>query len=102
MATAELDRIALVDQHDTYRDAFPSRNPTDVFRVAIADQLATVSGVDKNLIYSGLAWTNSLDKGDLLLAVPRLRVKGTPPAELATKWASEVRTSSVKVACFHG
>ncbi|KAI9690685.1 MAG: hypothetical protein M1820_009919 [Bogoriella megaspora] len=86
---AEVNKIALVDRHDVYQDAFPTRNPTDALRIAVADELSAVSGVDKKLIYPGLAWTNTLDKGDLLLAVPRLRVKGASPADLASKWASE-------------
>ncbi|KAF1984755.1 arginyl-tRNA synthetase [Aulographum hederae CBS 113979] len=58
---------------DQVLGAFPSLNPIDIFRIAIADVLAAVTGLDSRQIYDALAWTNTLDKGDLLLAVPRLR-----------------------------
>ena len=45
--------------------------------------------MNPGLIYPALEWTSTLEKGDLLLAVPRLRAKGR--AEVyASKWAAEV------------
>jgi arginyl-tRNA synthetase len=75
-----------------YSGAFPSINAVDIFRCAITEELAQITELDPSLIYPALEWTSTLDKGDLLLAVPRLRVKGSP-AEKATSWATAVNTT---------
>ncbi|KAI9800017.1 MAG: hypothetical protein M1833_003546 [Piccolia ochrophora] len=72
-----------------YPNAHPELNPVDVFRSHLTDLLAPVTGVDPKIIYPALQWTQSLEKGDLVLPVPALRVKGKKPAELATEWASK-------------
>ena len=41
-------------------------------------------------ISSRLQWTQTQDKGDLMLPVPALRIKGKKPDELATEWAQKV------------
>lgn len=73
-----------------FPDSYPDRNPIDVYRSYLSRNLARISGVDAKTIYAGLQWTQSLDKGDLNLAVPRLRVKGQAPNELAKRWAESV------------
>jgi hypothetical protein len=77
---------------EVYSGAFPSINPVDIFRCVITEELAQITGLDTNFIYPALEWTSSLDKGDLILAVPRLRVKGSP-AEKAASWAAAVSRS---------
>jgi arginyl-tRNA synthetase len=76
-----------------YSGAFPSINAVDIFRCAITEELAKITDLDPGLIYPALEWTSTLDKGDVLLAVPRLRVKGSP-AEKATSWATAVNSSN--------
>lgn len=75
-----------------YSGAFPSINPVDIFRCVITEELAKIAELEASFIYPALEWTNTLDKGDLLLAVPRLRVKGSP-AEKAASWAAAVSRS---------
>ncbi|EFY84312.1 arginyl-tRNA synthetase [Metarhizium acridum CQMa 102] len=65
-----------------YPAAFPYLNPLDRFRIAIAEELSIITGADRNLIFDSLDRSTSLNKGDLLLAVPRLRVKNSLPIEL--------------------
>ncbi|KAF2218132.1 arginyl-tRNA synthetase [Elsinoe ampelina] len=72
-----------------YPNAHPELNPVDVFRVAISDELHRITNLDKQQIFDALAWTSTLDKGDLIVAVPRFRVKGVPPEQLAQEWASK-------------
>lgn len=67
-----------------------SHNPLNNFRSLIADEIARITGVEKSLAFDGLDRTATLDAGDLLFAVPRLRLKGTSPKELAAKIASQV------------
>lgn len=73
-----------------YAAVFPSVNPLDGIRITIADEVARIAGVGKALAFDCLDRTATLDTGDLLLAVPRLRVTGLLPKKLASKIASEV------------
>lgn len=84
-----LSSLGLKEQITTLPESNPESNPVDIFRCYIAEVLAKTSGVDSALIYPALEWTNQFEKGDLILAVPRLRVKGKP-AELAKEWAEKV------------
>ena len=79
-----------VDLRPDFIDAFPHYNPLDTLRCGVAEELAKLSGVEKSLIFPSLAFANTLDKGDLVLAVPRLRIKGKKPQELAEEWAANV------------
>ena len=87
MKFANFDLSAVASLHE---DAFPDLNPVDLFRCAITATLANLTGVDSQVIYPALSWTNTLDKGDLLLAVPRLGIKGIAPAQKALELAKSV------------
>lgn len=63
-------------------------NPVDIFRTHISNELSKISGVPGETIYPALEFTNNADRGDLLIPVPRLRVKGAAPAKLAEEWAA--------------
>ena len=71
-------------------NTYPEINPVDIYRSHITELLAPIAGVDKKIVYQALQWTNSLDKGDLVLAVPALRLKGKKPDEVAADIASKV------------
>lgn len=73
-----------------YPNCYPEINPVDVYRAHITSILSDITGVDGNIIYPVLAWTLTLEKGDLVLPVPALRVKGKKPNELAEEWAEKV------------
>lgn len=85
-----LDSIA-----EKYPQAHPEINPLDFYRAHVSNVLAGISGVDSQIIYPAINWTTGLDKGDFVLAVPALRIKGQKPDALATKWAEEVQSSSL-------
>lgn len=59
-------------QKSPFPGCFPSLNPVDVYREHIATELSKATGIDAEKIYSRLAWTNTLDKGDLTLPVCEL------------------------------
>ncbi|SPO04574.1 probable arginyl-tRNA synthetase, cytosolic [Cephalotrichum gorgonifer] len=77
-----------VEKLDAYPNCYPEVNPIDVYRSHITTLLKDVTGVDTSIIYPALQWTQSLDKGDLILATPALRIKGKKPTELAEEWAA--------------
>lgn len=59
-------------QKSPFPGCFPSLNPVDVYREHIATELSKATDIDAEKIYSRLAWTNTLDKGDLTLPVCEL------------------------------
>ncbi|PWY71687.1 arginyl-tRNA synthetase [Aspergillus heteromorphus CBS 117.55] len=72
-----------------FPNCYPSLNPVDIYREHIAEKLGEATGIDAEKIFTRLAWTNSLDKGDLLLPVPSLQIKKNPQElckELAEKF----------------
>ena len=75
-----------------YPKSFPNLNPVDVYREHIAEQLASITGIEAPEIFTKLQWTQTQDKGDLMLPVPALRIKGKKPNELAAEWAEKVGT----------
>jgi arginyl-tRNA synthetase len=62
----------------------------DLYRCYISKLLSQLSGVAPQVIFSALDRTASIDKGDLVLAIPRLRIKGANPSALGAEWASKV------------
>ncbi|ODA81664.1 hypothetical protein RJ55_00166 [Drechmeria coniospora] len=86
---ASFDGLAKKFEHlpllDRYPSCFPDINPVDIYRSHITSILHDITGVDHSIIYPALQWTATLDKGDLMLAIPALRVKGKPDA-LGKEW----------------
>lgn len=71
-------------------DCYPSLNPVDGYRIHLANTLSDVTGVEPKTIYPLLQRMATLDKGDLLLPVPALRIKGEKPDVLASRWVDQV------------
>ncbi|RFU77440.1 arginyl-trna synthetase [Trichoderma arundinaceum] len=87
--TALVNGLSLDSIAEKYPQAHPEINPLDLYRAHVSNILAGISGVDSQIIYPAINWTTGLDKGDFVLAVPALRIKGEKPDALATKWAEE-------------
>ena len=86
-----LSALGLKEPLHTYPNCHPEVNPVDVYRAHLTSILTELTGVDAAIVYPALAWTQTLEKGDLVLPVPALRVKGKIPTELAEEWAEKVR-----------
>lgn len=80
-----------LDPLPQYPNCYPDLNPVDVYRAHLTSILAEVTGVSADIVYPALQWTQTLEKGDLVLPVPALRIKGKKPAELAEEWVAKVR-----------
>lgn len=78
-----------LEKPEPVSDSFPEFNTVDLCRNYITEQLCKLSGVDKSIIFPALEFGTILEKGDLLVPIPRLRLKGQNPKELAEKWAAE-------------
>ncbi|KGQ02108.1 hypothetical protein PAAG_11057 [Paracoccidioides lutzii Pb01] len=91
MATDSVPSVAELSIHSTtnevsqYPNCYPSVNPVDRYRAHIAELVAEALGVDSQAVYPRLQWTNSLDKGDLVLAAPALQIKGKKPPEVVAQ-----------------
>lgn len=70
-------------------------NPVDLYRQNISQALAPITGKPEEEVYDRLAWTQTLDKGDLGLAIPSLRVKGKKPDELGAEWVERYPESEL-------
>ncbi|MCJ1347432.1 hypothetical protein MMC31_005657 [Peltigera leucophlebia] len=86
-----LQTLALEAQK--FPSCYPDYNPTDAHRAHIATRLSQLTKIDALIIYPTLQWAQTLDNGDLILAVPALRVKGRQPEELAEEWARDFPAS---------
>lgn len=86
---AQLEKLSL-GKLESFPGCYPDVNPVDVYRSHITTMFHEVTGVEKSIIYNALQWTQSLDKGDMVLAVPALRIKGKKPAELSEEWLPKV------------
>src|SRR4051794_12872862 len=76
----------------TFPSADPVKNLNDAYRSYIVGALEQLVKCDRVLLYESLQRTSTASKGDLLLLLPRLRLKGVNPNELAVELASKVRT----------
>lgn len=91
--------LSLEQIRDKFPNCYPETNPVDVYRLHLTTLLEKITGVDPKIIYPAIQWTQGLDKGDVVVAVPALRVKGKKPDELAKEWAEKVchsRTISLR------
>jgi hypothetical protein len=58
-----------IAEHSKFPNCYPSVNPVDRYRGHIAELLGDAVGIDPLTIFTRLQWTNTLDKGDLVLPV---------------------------------
>lgn len=84
--TQSLHKLGL-EQPEILPESYPQLNPIDVLRNYITKELSQVSGVDKDLIFQALDTPTTMDKGDLIIPLPRLRLKGVNPKDKAIEWA---------------
>ncbi|MCJ1283437.1 hypothetical protein MMC26_002766 [Xylographa opegraphella] len=76
-------------------EVMPAGNPIDNYREHVAELLAPIVGISAVDITPRLQTTISQDKGDLMLAVPSLRIKGKSPGDLAVEWAGKFPSSDL-------
>lgn len=69
----------------TFHNSYPSLNPVDIYREHLAKLIGPIVNVDPAVVYPKLQWTQTLDKGDLMLPVPALQIKGKKPQALAVE-----------------
>lgn len=70
----------------------PALNPVDIFRSYVTEELHKISGIDKQIIYPAVEAPIDNKHGDLIIPVPRLRIKNAKHEELAEEWAAKFPT----------
>lgn len=87
--TSQLQKLS-IEEPAKMKDSYPELNVVDLMRNYITQELAKISDVPADQIYPALEWTNTLERGDLLVPVPRLvRKKGINPKDIAEEWAAK-------------
>lgn len=86
--TEGLSKLGLA-QPSAIESSYPEFNVVDVFRNYISSELSKVSGVDKDIIFQSLDSPSTMEKGDLIIPVPRLRLKGVNPKDKALEWSEQ-------------
>lgn len=56
-------------------------SPMDIYLSYLANKLVTLTGCDPQHAYDAIQWPN--DMGDLVVVIPRLRLKDIAPVDLA-------------------
>lgn len=79
MATAIGDSLSAL----SLEEMAAAKNPFDFYREYIAELLAPIVERKKDELVNFLQWTTTLEKGDLMLPVAALRVKGKKPQDIA-------------------
>ncbi|KAL4736932.1 hypothetical protein BDV11DRAFT_192841 [Aspergillus similis] len=94
---AAVESLSLQTTAETsnFPNSYPSLNPVDVYREHISEHLSAITGIEAEKIYPRLQFTSTLDKGDLLLPVPSLQIKGKSPADLSKELAEKFPESDL-------
>ncbi len=87
---AYLESLGLPTPIPSFPDADSTHNPNDIYRSYIASALESILQCDRALIYESLQRTTTPSKGDLVLVLPRLRLKNVKPKELGAEPVSKV------------
>lgn len=85
-----------VESLSEFPNGYPGLNPIDIYRAHIAEIVGPLVDVAPEIIYPALQWTQSLDKGDLVLPIPALRLKGKSPADVSKTISEQVGVFSVQ------
>ncbi|KAL3230181.1 hypothetical protein RNJ44_01544 [Nakaseomyces bracarensis] len=87
--TEQLKKLSITEPANV-EGSHPDVNVVDLMRNYITQELSKISGVEPAQIFPALEWTNTQERGDLLVPVPRLvRTKGSNPREIAAEWAEK-------------
>ena len=88
--TSRLQKIGVSPQIGHYADSDPENIPVDVFRAAITDKLVPLlPDIEPQRIFAALDTNPKPDTGDLIIALPRFRLKEKNEEEVGKRIAAE-------------
>ncbi|MCJ1363068.1 hypothetical protein MMC16_002174 [Acarospora aff. strigata] len=90
-----LSNLGITSTLPQYTQSNPLLNPIDVYRSYLTEILVGVTGVNAETVFPTLQWARTLDRGDLVLAVPQLQARGAKPAAAAAEWAQKFKPNAL-------
>lgn len=88
---AVLEELGLSSPIPTFPQSNPLNRPVDIYRAYLANTASTVLQTDRILTYEAVQSANVKDNSDLALVIPKLKLKGSKPKELAKECLIKVR-----------
>lgn len=83
-----LNKLGVEDFVNSYQSADVLTRPLDIYRSHLAEILVPFTECEPNVAYESIQELS--DSGDLEIVVPRLRIKGSNPKDLAFELAQKV------------
>jgi arginyl-tRNA synthetase len=83
-----LNRLGVEDSSNSFPSADVLTRPLDIYRAHLADVLVQLTDCEPQVAYDSILEPN--DYGDLEVVIPKLRLKGSNPKELAFNLAQKV------------
>ena len=65
-------------------------NPLDIYHLYLAENFQTLVECEPELVYSSIQLSNTIENGDLDIVLPRLKLSGPKPRELAGELIKKV------------
>jgi arginyl-tRNA synthetase len=65
-------------------------NPIDICHLYLAEHLRTLVECDPHLVYNSIQLSKTIEDGDLDIVLPRLKLDGIKPKELASELLKKV------------
>lgn len=65
-------------------------NPIDIYHSYLAEHLQTLVECDPNLVYNSIQLSKTIEDGDLDIVLPKLKLPGVSPKELAGELLKKV------------
>lgn len=88
---ALLKNIGLASPIPIFPTSSPLKRPVDIYRAYLAVTASDILQTDRTLTYEALQGANIRDNSDLALVLPKLKLKGDKPKELAKDYLTKVR-----------
>ena len=77
----------------SFAEADLLNNPVDIYHAYLAKHLQTIVEGEDSLVYNSIQPSNTIENGDLDIVLPKLKLPGISPKELAGELLKKVGSS---------
>ncbi len=67
-----------------------THNPLDIFHAYLAKTIVELTNCEAEIAYNSIQWSTDISNGDLVVVIPKLRLKGINAAEYAFELIQKV------------
>ncbi|KAH8901053.1 arginyl-tRNA synthetase [Thozetella sp. PMI_491] len=78
-----LGNLGLEDGVPEFPQADVTQSPLDIFHSYLADAVQKLTGCEPEVAYQSIQWSTDVSNGDLVVVIPKLRLKDVNPSEYA-------------------